>query len=232
MKIYLLRHGTTEWNEARRLQGKSDIRLDAMGERMARITGEKLAAQGIRFRYVFSSPLQRAHRTAELAAPGVGIQSDPRLAELAFGRDEGRTAVEMMADETCPFRYFHPDPARYDEVLRRLEEEEPDRQYESLASLTARAGRFIEEVIVPLAASEPADTNVLISGHGGVNRALMMHFLNNKDLSGFWGRGLQANCGITVIDACASSGGVTFETDDESRVYYDPEEFRVPKLLG
>ena len=233
MKLYLIRHGTTAWNEARKIQGRTDIPLDALGEEIARITGEALLARGIRFRRVFSSPLQRALRTAELAAPGVPPQTDPRLRELSFGGFEGRSVEKMMADETCPFRWFRSDPLRYDEAMREYEETRPEEHFESLTALCARTGRFLQEVITPLILSEPADACVLISGHGALNSALMMNIMNRTSLHEFWGKGLQANCGIFVIDALPSaSGGVVYQCDEECRIFYDPESLpRIPGLL-
>ena len=88
MKIYLLRHGRTLWNEAGRLQGRTDIPLSEDGRAAARAAGRALS--DIAFDAAFSSPLRRARETAELilAGRGVAVQTDARLVELSFGAAE------------------------------------------------------------------------------------------------------------------------------------------------
>ena len=233
MKIYLLRHGTTNWNTAFRIQGRTDIPLDEAGEAAARLTGEALLSSGITFARVFSSPLQRAFRTAQLAAPGAPVTADPRLTELGFGDFEGRSVGEMMADENCPFRHFQSDPVLYNEELQRLEQTEPEKGYESLSSLCARTGDFVRKVLTPMVLSGPADARVLIAGHGAMNRGLMTVFLH-AGLGSFWGSGLSANCGIYLIDAQPSpAGGVVYQSDDVCHIFYDPDALpKIPGLLG
>ena len=63
MQIYLLRHGTTEWNSEHRIQGHTDIPLDSIGLKMAEETGKALHDMGIAFDLVYSSPLSRAIET-------------------------------------------------------------------------------------------------------------------------------------------------------------------------
>lgn len=66
MNIYIVRHGETDWNVQLKLQGRSDIPLNATGIEQAEQTGENLKKAGISFDKVYSSPLQRAVKTAEL----------------------------------------------------------------------------------------------------------------------------------------------------------------------
>ena len=231
MKIYLLRHGTTAWNAGRRIQGRTDIPLDADGEKLAVLTGEGLKNAGVKFSKVYASPLYRARRTAELVAPGVKMETDSRLLELAFGTFEGREVSGMMADESQPFRFFHEDPARYDEALRELEKTAPDAGYESLTSLCARVKGFLDEVILPLAKKTPQDENILIAGHGAMNRA-MMTVIQGHALSDFWGSGLQPNCGVFLIDAVPDAdGGISLHTEEECRIFFDPAALPCPPAL-
>ena len=65
MKIYIMRHGQTDWNKAGRLQGRSDTDLNEHGKQLARLTGEAL--KGLPFSCIFTSPLKRARETALLA---------------------------------------------------------------------------------------------------------------------------------------------------------------------
>lgn len=226
MTIYLIRHGTTVWNAIYKIQGASDIPLDDIGEAIAKATGEALIRSGLQFQHVFSSPLSRAYRTAELVAPGAGICTDQRLRELSFGDFEGRFVPDMTNDPSCAFRFFKSDPYRYNEEIIALNAISGTKRYESLADLLGRAESFVEDVVSPLALSAPENTNILISGHGAVNKALLMAFSKNKDLHSFWGKGLQRNCGINLITACAdASGAVRHEVDETTRVYYDPEAF-------
>ena len=222
MVLYLLRHGTTSWNALRRIQGHSDIPLDAAGEEMARQTGQALAARGIRFDAVFSSPLVRARRSAELAAPDISITTDMRLAELSFGLFEGLNVEAMKADPACAFRYFKSDPARYDAAVTELSVQNPGAHFESLSELCRRTADFMKTVIEPAVLNDRCQC-VLISGHGAMNRALLMYILGNTDLHAFWGNGLQANCGLTKITCRPGKDGqVIYETDDLSETFYDP----------
>ena len=67
MKLYIIRHGETSWNKAKKLQGRKDIMLDADGIRLAELTGEGM--KDIEFDLVISSPLMRARPTANCARP-------------------------------------------------------------------------------------------------------------------------------------------------------------------
>ena len=82
MLLYIIRHGETAWNRNRKLQGSSDIPLTPEGEALAAKTAQSLA--GIPFDFVFSSPLKRAFRTAELLRGGrdIPLVADGRLHEV------------------------------------------------------------------------------------------------------------------------------------------------------
>ena len=94
LTLTLVRHGTTAWNEGGRWQGLTDVPLGPQGEAQALSLREQLREQ--RFDQVFSSDLQRAARTAELALPGAPLILDPRLREYSFGAFEGFTVPEMQ----------------------------------------------------------------------------------------------------------------------------------------
>ena len=66
MIIYLFRHGETDWNKERRLQGHSDIPLNEFGRELAVKTAAALKEKGITFDRAFCSPLNRAFETAEI----------------------------------------------------------------------------------------------------------------------------------------------------------------------
>ena len=89
MKLYFIRHGQTDWNIVKRLQGATDIPLNENGEELARRTGEGM--KDIPFDLIYTSPLKRAFRTAELVRGNrdIPIISDDRLREICFGDYEG-----------------------------------------------------------------------------------------------------------------------------------------------
>ena len=89
--IYLARHGETAWSLTGQHTGRTDLPLTERGERNARRLRERLA--GLVFTKVFTSPLQRAARTCELAGFGINAEVDPNLVEWNYGDYEGlRTA--------------------------------------------------------------------------------------------------------------------------------------------
>ena len=94
--IYLARHGETAWSLTGQHTGRTDIPLTERGERNGRRLGERL--RGLTFAKVFTSPLQRASRTCELAGFGGVAEVDPDLLEWNYGQYEGRTSEQILAE--------------------------------------------------------------------------------------------------------------------------------------
>ena len=95
--ILLVRHGATEWSEVGRHTGRTDVPLTELGVRQATAVGPVIAklldgAEPM----VFTSPLQRAAHTAELAMPGVEATVVDSLVEYDYGQYEGRTSTEIL----------------------------------------------------------------------------------------------------------------------------------------
>jgi probable phosphoglycerate mutase len=125
--IYLARHGETAWSLTGQHTGLTDLPLTERGERNARQLGERL--RGLRFARVYTSPLQRAHRTCELAGFGAVAEVDPDLVEWDYGQYEGRRTAEIRAErpdwllfrDGCPGGESPAQAsARADRVVRRL----------------------------------------------------------------------------------------------------------------
>jgi broad specificity phosphatase PhoE len=130
-ELILLRHGQTEWSKSGRHTGRTDIPLTPDGEAAAKSLAPALA--GRRIRAVFSSPAQRAMRTAELA--GLTPTPDPDLLEWDYGGYEGMTTPQireqrpgwyLWRDGVIPGDADHPGEtveqvgARADAVLARV----------------------------------------------------------------------------------------------------------------
>jgi len=98
-KIWFLRHGQTEWNLERRLQGQLDSPLTELGQsqarQQARILGPVLVEAAAGSIDIYSSPLGRAQHTARIALSGHPYDTDPRLSEVATGEWEGRLRQEV-----------------------------------------------------------------------------------------------------------------------------------------
>ncbi len=94
--IYLARHGETAWSLTGQHTGLTDLPLTERGERNARRLGERL--KGMTFAKVFTSPLQRASRTCELAGYGGVAEVDHDLVEWNYGEYEGRRTEDILRE--------------------------------------------------------------------------------------------------------------------------------------
>lgn len=94
--VYLARHGETAWTLSGRHTGSTDLALTERGEQDARRLGERL--RGLTFARVLTSPLHRAARTCELVGFGSAAEVDRDLVEWNYGRYEGRTSAEILAE--------------------------------------------------------------------------------------------------------------------------------------
>lgn len=125
--VYLARHGETEWSLSGQHTSFTDLPLTERGERNARRLSERL--RGLSFAKVFTSPLQRAKRTCELAGFGAAAEIDPDLVEWNYGEYEGRRTVEIHRDrpdwqlfrDGCPGGESPSEVgARADRVIKRI----------------------------------------------------------------------------------------------------------------
>ncbi len=93
MKIYLARHGETDWNKNGKIMGQTDIPLNEVGLGQAKQLSEKL--KDVEFSVCYSSPLRRAHTTAEIITRNqCKIVDDDLLKEKFCGKNEGKTDLE------------------------------------------------------------------------------------------------------------------------------------------
>ena len=183
--IYVIRHGQTKLNNAKLLQGRSDLPLNETGMEQAREAGRWLADQGVSFQRVYSSPLVRAIQTAELVAPGVPVVADDRLIEMDYGPYEGSDLQNPAPEIIEFFSDFVHNPA-------------PDGM-EQLSEVVARTGEFVEEL-------NGASDNVLISTHAIAMKGIL-EYLTPTSHGSYWSKYV-GNCEVYVIDSTANGFGV------------------------
>ena len=173
--IYIIRHGRTEKNRANVLQGRSDLPLNAEGVLQAERAAERL--RHIRFSHVFSSPLRRAVQTARLVAPGREITVDERLIEMDYGPYEGVSFAELPPEIVSFFGDFAHISA-------------PEGM-ESLASVVARAGEFIEDI-------RGLDGDILVSTHAVAMKGIL-EYLTPLSGGSYWSRYI-GNCAVYAAE--------------------------------
>ncbi|MCX6732761.1 MAG: histidine phosphatase family protein [Candidatus Roizmanbacteria bacterium] len=156
--LYLVRHGETDWNVTRTIQGQKDIPLNAKGEGQAQELREIL--KPIHFDAVFSSDLIRAKRTAEILTleRQLVLETTNTLRERAFGIYEGKPmdgAHEKLYELLEKYK-AHP---HFSEA-----------QVESNDQMVSRALTFIREISLAY-----TNKTVLLVSHGGLMRILLIH---------------------------------------------------------
>ena len=176
--LYIMRHGRTDWNDRHKLQGRTDIPLNAEGRRMAEKAAEEY--RSVPLDVCWCSPLIRARETAEILLRGrdVPILTDDRLLELSFGSYEGLENSFSIPD--CPVNVIFQAPEKYTVSVGGAE---------TFDELFARTGAFLQEVIDPLM-EEGKD--VLIVGHGVMNLSIISQ-VRNLPRKEFWSTGIE-NC--------------------------------------
>jgi len=204
MKIYLVRHGETEWNKEYRLQGQADTRLNDYGRELAVITAEAL--KEIPFDVIYHSPLSRAEETAVILKRDrkIDIIADERLKEMSFGIAEGCHIQEIKNNPKDPMYNFLKYPGEYT----------PPEKGERFEEVSARSAAFIKDTIVPM---EGSYKNVLIVAHGAINRTIL-NAIVGIPVSDFWNIRLK-NCAVSIIDL--TDGKLTLE--QEGAIYYQSE---------
>lgn len=174
--IYIVRHGQTELNNRRVLQGRSDHPLNAQGVAQAEAAARRLKAGGVAFDRVFSSPLVRAVQTAQILAPGAAVEKDDRLIEMDYGPYEGMDLSAPAPEVLAFFGDFTHVPA-------------PEGM-EPLAEVVARAGAFLEDL-------RQCRGDILISTHAIAMKGLL-EVLTPGSNGAYWSKYI-GNCAIYTV---------------------------------
>lgn len=158
-KLWLIRHGQTDWNLERRYQGQTDIPLNATGiaqaERLADRLHATLSENGTFPQAVYSSDLQRASRTAAIIAERLGLplRFDRRLREICQGEWEGKSLDQVAQEyaEQAAESWNNP-----------VESRAPGG--ESVAEVAARMAQAADEICRSLQGSQPIQAIVVSHG--------------------------------------------------------------------
>ena len=186
--IYIIRHGQTEMNNVKALQGRSDHPLNETGVKQAEDTAKLLAEQGIKFDYVFTSPLIRAVQTAKLISPENEPVVDERLIEMDYGKYEGMELSNMPPEIKFFFSDFVNNPA-------------PDTM-EQLPAVVDRLGEFLEEI-------KGLKGNILISTHAIAMKGAL-EYLTPDSNGSYWSKYI-GNCAVYSAENDENGIGVPEE---------------------
>ena len=207
MKIYVVRHGETDLNAKKVMQGWLDEPLNWNGRELAALTGQAMKAEGIRFDECISSPLRRAKETVEIilreSGNDIPVVTDDRIREINFGEMEGRQLSEMGEDGPL----FFSDPFSFAGASGG----------ERIRDVCERTQAFLKELII-----RDDGKTYLVGIHGCALRA-MLNFLY-EDPDDFWHGHVPYNCAVNIIEA--ENGHAKLAADD--KIYY-PAEFIVDR---
>lgn len=183
LKLYVTRHGETEWNRQNRLQGHQNSPLTEAGISQARLLGEYL--QDVPFVKMISSPSKRALQTTDYLKFGrdLAVETDDRLNEICLGEWEGQTIDELKKKDPIQFGYYWNEPMLF---------ENPSG--EDFYQVYDRVQAFLEDVT-----REVSTGNVLIVSHGVVVKMLLL-ICKRLPLSELWTPPWVPNTSLSVIE--------------------------------
>ena len=160
LRLYLVRHGETEWSVSGQHTGRTDIPLTAAGEDQARALAPWLAE--VRFTAVFTSPRRRARLTCERAGLGDRAAIEPDLAEWDYGAYEGRRSADITRERPgwSLFRDGCPGGESPEDVSDRA-----DRLIEKLGRLNGPIALFSHGQFIPSLAARWISLTVPEAAH-------------------------------------------------------------------
>lgn len=186
MLFYVLRHGVTQWNKLKKVQGAMDIPLAPEGIELAEKTGEAL--KDVHFDICFTSPLTRAKQTARcvLGDRDIPVIEDKRIQEIDFGVLEGTQFKDAQGKIVShEMEIFFTDPLKF---------KRPENG-EDISDILKRTGDFWREKTTD---PELTDKTVLVSSHGCAVRALLQNIY--QDHEHFWHGCVPPNCSINLVE--------------------------------
>lgn len=205
MRLYILRHGETDWNKKRLVQGSADIPLNEYGRYLARETAKGF--RDIPIDIVYTSPLKRAKETAELVLAGKQYKliEEPRIQEMNFGEYEGLCFGGINKV---------PESAGFNKLFTDIENYVPAKGGESVLEILNRTGEFLDELFQN---QDIQDKNILLSTHGAAMTALMNNIKQNLEVQNYWCEQVPPNCAVTIVDVKDGSPKIL----EKNVIYYN-----------
>ncbi len=195
-KLYITRHGQTEWNVEGRIQGRMDSKLTELGERQARWLGERLMTEDIDI--IISSSSGRALRTAELVRGerGIDIIASDQLMEMHIGDWEGQLHYDVQLHSPEEQKNLWNFPHLY-----------KSSGGESFIQVMDRVKSEIERILL-----QYKDRNLLIVTHAIALKAILAHF-ENKEIKDFWsGTNINSAC-LNIIEVKEKGADIMLQGD-------------------
>lgn len=192
LRIFLIRHGETEWNRQGRLQGNSDIHISPEGIRQAKLLAEHAPFQHVDA--IYSSDLSRAFETAKVLAVNFNVmpvKTKPELRETNYGEWEGREIAELAMESPKDFGKFFTDPERCHPP-----------HGETFLECQARVMIGIRDII-----AEHDNQNVVVVSHGAAIRLIIGAALDIP-IHKMWAIS-QSNMAVNIL--CVDDGDFTIE---------------------
>ena len=180
MKLYIIRHGQTDWNIAKKIQGRQDIPLNERGHFQEQCLGKAMENRPITA--VFSSPQIRAMETAIAVASPAGVPVIPvrDLMEINYGVWEGKTEEELLRDDRALYKAWWSHPA-----------ETAPPEGESINQVNERCRQAWKEIKPQLTG------DAAIVAHGGLLAHFMEQLLGSESIAAST---VAHNASITTIE--------------------------------
>ncbi|ERI93081.1 phosphoglycerate mutase family protein [Clostridiales bacterium oral taxon 876 str. F0540] len=196
LRLYITRHGETEWNIQGRMQGWKNSNLTAKGVSNAKALGESL--KGVEFKKVYCSPLDRTRHTAELILSGrdIPVVYDENLREIHLGQLEGLNQEEIKEIYPEFGSHFWESPHLY-----------KAKSGEDFYKVRERVLKVLDRIM-----SENTEGNILIVTHGVVLKTFHAYF-KNLPMEKLWDPPFIYDTSLTIVEIQDGKSKVVIEGD-------------------
>ena len=183
LRLYLVRHGQTEWNVQKRMQGWGDSTLTEQGVNNAIALGKKL--EDVEFVAAYTSTSERTIETAKLIIDkrNLAINTNEDLREIHLGEWEGKTLEEIKVFYPEQYKYFWGNPAFYEPA-----------DGETFEQLLNRAIKILNHII-----SKHKDGNILVITHSVILKSLLMH-IKRKSIKDLWAPPFIHDTSLSILE--------------------------------
>lgn len=190
MKLYIARHGETQWNKEKRIQGRADLEMNQTG--MHQVSEVAKGLSKVQFDFVYSSPLKRAINTAKTISGNERIIIDEKIYELDFGPLEGIAYGELGK---LPVEKLDANLKKVGEFFGTPDKYIPFEGGESYGSIITRAKEFLND----MKGRYKKDENILVVSHATFIHVLIS-IIDKIPLAMLWSSIHIPNCSVSILE--------------------------------